>query len=108
MTAAHLPPLVTAPRDAIATFCRRWGVTSFALFGSVLRRDFRDDSDIDVLLTFHEDVRYTLFDLVRMGEELEALVGRAVDVLDRKAVAQSLNYLRRDSIVNSAEVVYAE
>lgn len=108
MTAAHLPPLVTAPRDAIATFCRRWDVTSFALFGSVLRRDFRDDSDIDVLLTFHEDVRYTLFDLVRMGEELEALVGRAVDVLDRKAVAQSLNYLRRDSILNSAEVVYAE
>jgi predicted nucleotidyltransferase len=40
-----------AARDAIAAFCRRWGVAAFALFGSVLRPDFRDDSDIDVLLT---------------------------------------------------------
>jgi predicted nucleotidyltransferase len=55
-------------RDAIAAFCRRWGVAAFALFGSVLRPDFRDDSDIDVLLTFREGVRYTLFDLVRMSE----------------------------------------
>lgn len=101
-------PTGNAARDDIVAFCQRWGVAAFALFGSVLRSDFRDDSDIDVLLTFREGIRYTLFDLVRMSDELEALFGRPVDVLDRQAVEQSQNYLRRDSILSSAEVIYAE
>lgn len=108
MSAAQQPPLISGNRDAIASFCRRWGVAGFALFGSVLRPDFRDDSDVDVLLTFREGIRYTLFDLARMGDELEALFGRPVDIADRKAVEQSPNYLRRDTILRSAEVVYAE
>ncbi|NTU82144.1 MAG: nucleotidyltransferase [Chloroflexales bacterium] len=95
-------------RDDIVAFCERWGVAAFALFGSVLRPDFRDDGDIDVLLTFRDGVRYTLFDLVRMSDELETVFGRTVDVLDRKAVEQSPNYLRRDTILNAAQVIYAE
>lgn len=108
MSTARLLPLGKVSRDDIAAFCKRWGVAALALFGSVLRSDFRDDSDIDVLLTFREGIRYTLFDLVRMSDELEALFGRPVDVLDRQAVEQSQNYLRRDSILSSAEVIYAE
>ena len=108
MASVPIPPLVSTAREAIAAFCRRWGVTTFALFGSALRPDFREDSDIDVLLTFCEGARYTLFDLVRMGDELEAIFGRTVDVLDRKAVEQSANYLRRNTILRSAAVVYAE
>jgi uncharacterized protein len=108
MSVTHAPPLISARRDAIVAFCHQWGVVRFALFGSVLRPDFHDESDIDVLLTFREGVRYTLFDLARMGDELEAIFGRAVDIVDRKAVEQSHNYLRRDSILRSAEVVYAE
>lgn len=108
MSTARLLPLAKVSPDDIAAFCKRWGVAALALFGSVLRSDFRDDSDIDVLLTFREGIRYTLFDLVRMSDELEALFGRPVDVLDRQAVEQSQNYLRRDSILSSAEVIYAE
>lgn len=108
MSTVQLLPINDATRDAIAAFSRRWRVAVFALFGSVLRPDFRDNSDIDVLLTFREGVRYTLFDLVRMSDELEAIFGRAVDVLDRQAVEQSQNYLRRDAILGSAEVIYAE
>lgn len=94
--------------DAIQAFCQRWHIADLALSGSVLRADFRDDSDIDVLVGFHDDTRYTLFDLVKMSDELETILGRSVDLVDRQAVEQSPNYSRRTHILSSAEVVYAE
>lgn len=97
----------TVPLDGIAAFCQRWNVHEFALFGSVLRPDFADTSDVDVLVQFRDEARYTMFDLARMADELEALFGRPVDLLDRRAVEASPNYLRRDSILRSAEVIYA-
>jgi len=95
------------PLDAIGVFCRRWNIREFALFGSALRDDFTDASDIDVLVQFREGTRYTLFDLARMGEELEDIFQRNVDLLDRSAVEASPNHIRRDSILQSAEVIYA-
>jgi hypothetical protein len=86
------------PQDEIEAFCERRRIVEFALFGSVLRDDFNEESDIDVLVTFADDVRYTLFDLVRMGDELEEIFGRKVDLLDRRAVEKSPNYLRRKEI----------
>ncbi len=100
--------LGSASLDNIRAFCRRWNIVEFALFGSVLRDDFHPDSDVDVLVAFREGVRYSLFDLARMADELETLFGRRVDLLDRQAVAQSPNYIRRAAILGSAEVVYAE
>lgn len=101
-------PLITKTRANVRAFCQRWHIVEFALFGSVLREDFRADSDIDVLVRFRGDIRYTLFDLARMAEELEGIFGRPVDLLDRQAVEQSANYIRRAAILRSAEVVYAE
>jgi predicted nucleotidyltransferase len=98
---------IALPMDAIRDFCAKWGIVEFALFGSVLREDFNDESDIDVLVQFRDDARITLFDLVTMGDELEAIFGREVDLLDRKGVEQSPNYLRRKIILNSAKVIYA-
>ena len=103
-TTAH----ITLPMEAIRAYCRKWGVREFALFGSVLREDFRDQSDIDVLVQFDEEVRRTLFDLVTMTEELEAIFGRKVDLLTRKGVEDSPNYIRRKAILGSARVIYAE
>ncbi|MEN9936325.1 MAG: hypothetical protein RLZZ387_2904 [Chloroflexota bacterium] len=96
------------PADAIRAFCQRWNIVELALFGSALRDDFRPDSDVDVLAAFRDGARYSLFDLARMGDELEALFGRRVDLLDRQAVAQSANSIRRDAILGSARVIYAE
>lgn len=78
----------------------------FALFGSVLRDDFKPDSDIDVLVDFEQDSGRTLFDLVDMIDELKNIFGRDVDLLTRKAVERSRNYIRRKEILSSAEVVY--
>ncbi len=100
-------PQVPIPHEAIAAFCRRWDVVQFALFGSVLREDFGPESDVDVLVRFSPGTRYTLADLVTMGDELEAIFGRKVDLIDRDAVEVSRNYLRRRMILDSAEVIYA-
>jgi predicted nucleotidyltransferase len=97
---------IEIPMERIAEFCRRWQITEFALFGSVLRDDFRPDSDIDVLVTFAPDSRWTLFDLVHMQDELEELFGRSVDLVERSAVEQSENYIRRRHILASVEPVY--
>ena len=95
------------PMDALRTFCQRWGIRELALFGSVLRDDFDAASDVDVLVQFDDEVRRSLFDLVTMTDELEALFGRKVDLLTRKGVEESPNYIRRKAILDSAQVIYA-
>jgi uncharacterized protein len=96
---------IEIPRKAVADFCRRWRVTEMSLFGSVLRDDFRPDSDIDVLVRFAPDARHSVFDLMRMEKELAELFGRKVDLVDRGVVEASPNYIRRRHILESAEVI---
>jgi hypothetical protein len=96
---------IEIPRLAIADFCRRWQVTEFCLFGSVLRADFGPDSDIDVLVRFAPEARHSVFDLMRMVRELAELFGRKVDLVDRLVLEQSPNYIRRRQILESAEVI---
>jgi uncharacterized protein len=98
---------VEVPREKIAEFCRKWRVSELALFGSVLRDDFRPDSDVDVLLTFAPDAGISLFDYVDIEEDLEAIFGRKVDVVNRRAVEKSPNRFRKRSILRSARTVYA-
>lgn len=100
-------PRIEIPREAVAEFCRRWQITEMALFGSVLREDFQPDSDVDVLVRFADDARHTLFDMVRMREELRGVLGREVDLVSRRGIESSRNALRRKAILDSAEVVYA-
>ena len=95
---------VVVPKDKIRDFCHRWKVVEFALFGSVLREDFHHDSDIDVLVTFSPNAQHSLFDLARMEEELEAIFGRRVDLVEKAGVR---NPFRRLEILKSLEVVYA-
>jgi predicted nucleotidyltransferase len=96
------------PEDAVADFCRRWKITELAVFGSALRDDFRPDSDVDVLVTFSPEARWTLFDMVHMKDELEAIFGRCVDLVTRRGVEQSRNPLRRQAILSSAEPIYVQ
>ena len=100
-----MPPSVPLDREQLADFCRRWQVTEFALFGSVLRYDFRPDSDIDVLLTFASGAGVTLFDLVAMQDELRGILGREVHLVSKRAIEMSRNPLRRQAILSSAEIL---
>jgi predicted nucleotidyltransferase len=100
-------PRIPIDREKITDFCRRWKITEFALFGSVLREDFRPDSDIDVLVSFASNADWGLFDIVNMQEELETLFGRKVDLVSRRGIKASSNYIRRKAILSSAEVIHA-
>jgi uncharacterized protein len=95
---------IPLPSRKVASFCRRWKVTELALFGSVLRADFRTDSDIDLLVTFTEDATWSAFDLIQMQQELEALFGRPVDLVERDTIR---NPFRKRSIMENFQVIYA-
>ncbi|OGW50380.1 MAG: DNA polymerase subunit beta [Nitrospirae bacterium RBG_19FT_COMBO_58_9] len=94
-------------KETIAAFCRKWKITELALLSSVLREDFRPDSDVDVLVTFSPDSDWGIEHLLDMKEELEALFGREVDRVERRLVEGSRNYIRRNHILSHMESVYA-
>ena len=98
---------LSVSKETIAGFCRKWKIVEFALFGSVLRDDFRPDSDVDVLVTFSSDSDWGVEHLLDMKEELELLFGRAVDLVEKRLVEDSRNYIRRKHILSHMEAVYA-
>lgn len=97
---------IQLPEEKLVEFCQRWKVSEFALFGSVLRDDFRPDSDIDVLITFAPDAKRGLMTLTKMKYELEDLLGREVDLVNKHAVEASHNWIRRNEILGTAQVIY--
>jgi len=99
---------ISIPDKEISEFCHRWKVTEFSLFGSVLSKDFHPGSDVDVLVTFSPDAKVSLFDLVEMKTELESLFKREVDLVEKQAVLESPNYIRRKSILANTRVIYAQ
>jgi uncharacterized protein len=95
------------PQDKVADFCQRHRIRKLALFGSVLREDFRADSEVDVLVEFEPQAHDRLFALARMQSELGEILGREVHLVERRAIENSRNYIRRKAILSSAETVYA-
>jgi uncharacterized protein len=98
---------IDLPMEKIAAFCDRWQVSEFALFGSVLRDDFRPDSDIDILVTFSPIAKRGLAETLQMRDELQAIFNRKVDLIVKAAIERSENWLRRKNILESAQVIYA-
>ena len=82
-------PHLAVSDDRIADFCRRWKITEMSVFGSVVRADFRPDSDVDILVSFEPDAGWTLLDLVTIQEELAVLLGRPVDLIEGAALLGS-------------------
>lgn len=98
---------VALDRSRVADFCRRWGVSELAVFGSAVRDDFGPESDLDVLVSPLPGAAWSLLQLSEMRDELAALAGRPVDLVVRRAVERSPNWIRRREILESAETVYA-
>jgi len=98
---------IEIPKEKLAEFCKKWQIHELSFFGSVLRDDFTPKSDIDVLVAFSEDAEHSLFDLVHMENELREILGRDVDLVSRRGIEASRNYIRRKAIIDSAEAVYA-
>jgi uncharacterized protein len=100
-------PHIALDHDAIKAFCEKWKIREFALFGSVLTDEFRPDSDVDVMVEFADDAHWGLFDLVHMEDELKEMFGREVDLVTRRSITQSENYLMRRSILAGTRTFYA-
>ena len=107
---------VELPIEQIKEFCgscgvalcaKRWQIIEFALFGSVLRDDFRPDSDIDVLVTFAPTAQRGLTETLQMRDELQSIFDRNVDLIVKAAIERSASWLRRRNILESAQTIYA-
>jgi uncharacterized protein len=96
---------ISIDAQALRAFCQPW-VIELDLFGSVLRPDFRADSDVDVLVSFHEDRRPTLFTLVEMEEQLDDLFGRRGDLVVRQSVERSQNFIRQEHILAHRQPIH--
>ena len=92
------------PRKRIAEFCQRWSITEFSVFGSVLREDFRPDSDVDVLVSIDPKAHIGLFELIDMKLELQDMFKRPVDLVEKEGLR---NPYRRHEILRTAQVIYA-
>ena len=92
--------------EKLREFCRKWSITELAVFGSVLRDDFRPDSDVDFLATFAPASRSSLLCREEMQEELANIVGRPVDIVSRRGIEMSENPWRRREILSTAETLY--
>jgi predicted nucleotidyltransferase len=90
----------------LAAFCRRWKVRELAVFGSALRPDFGPKSDVDLLVTFDPSANWGLLEQTAMESELAGLLGRKVDLVSRRAIERSANWIRREAILDSAETVH--
>ena len=97
-------PHLTVSDERIARFCKEWKITEMSLFGSVIRSDFRPDSDVDVLVSFETGAGRSLFELVTIREQLATLIGRPVDLVEEAGLR---NPYRRASILRSTQVLYA-
>ncbi len=93
-------------RHELVAFCQRWKIRELAAFGSVLREDFRADSDVDLLVTFHPDANWGLLEQATMESELAGILGRNVDLVSRRAIERSPNWIRRQAILKSAETIH--
>jgi predicted nucleotidyltransferase len=92
---------------ALQSMCGKWKIRRLELFGSARTGRLGPHSDIDLLAEFEDDEEWSLMDLARAQEEFGVLLGRKVDLVDRKNLERSANSIRRDAIISSTEVVYA-
>jgi predicted nucleotidyltransferase len=93
--------------EDLGALCLKWRISRLALFGSALSGQLGPDSDIDLLVEFEPEEQWSLLDLVRAEAEFADLFGRRVDLVDKRSLERSSNWIRRRKIFGSAEEIYA-
>jgi predicted nucleotidyltransferase len=93
---------VTIPYDQLSGLCQQYHISRVLFFGSVLRSDFRPDSDVDILVEFAPDAYVTLLDLAAIQRRLSQMLGRRVDL----GTPGSLSPYIRQEVLDTAQVIY--
>ncbi|MEN6356644.1 MAG: nucleotidyltransferase family protein [Armatimonadota bacterium] len=94
---------ISIPIEAIKELCKKYRVKELALFGSVLREDFRPDSDIDVLVEFESDAHIGFLGMAALARELSGLLDRNVDLVPKGGLKRRI----RKPVLDSSMVIYA-
>ena len=97
-------PCIEIQDSIIISLAKKYRIKELSFFGSVLRENFQQDSDIDILVQFDEEADYSLFDLFEIKEEFENALGREIDLIEKGSLR---NPYRRDNILRNARVIYA-
>jgi len=91
----------------LKSICQKFGITELSLFGSAIRDDFSEASDIDILVNFEKESVPTLFRFEELRLELQELFGRDIDLLTKRSIEKSRNRYRRQEILGNHRVIYA-
>ncbi|AFY38562.1 DNA polymerase beta domain protein region [[Leptolyngbya] sp. PCC 7376] len=97
---------LTISKEKLVVICQQWRIKELALFGSVLREDFREDSDIDLLISFAPEAPQGLLTLAKIKCHLEDSLHRNVDLVLKEAIPEGDNWIRRQEILNTAVIIY--
>jgi predicted nucleotidyltransferase len=88
----------------IVLLCKKYGINELSIFGSSLRGDFTEKSDVDILVSFNKNSEITLFDIMDLEKEFSQLLKREVDIVEKESLK---NPIRRDRILSAREIIYA-
>ena len=94
--------------EKLEKFCQGNDIIELSLFGSILREDFNNNSDIDLLVVFDpiQKKKMSLIDLVEIQYQLEDLTYRKIDLIEKQTIINSHNWIRRQNILNTAQIIY--
>jgi predicted nucleotidyltransferase len=84
--------------------CKKYYIIELSIFGSSIRDDFTQDSDVDILVSFEHNSKITLFDIIELEKELSQLLNREVDIVEKESLK---NPIRKNRILSTREIIYA-
>lgn len=96
---------IELPMEEIAALCRKWKIARLEVFGSILRDDFTPESDVDLLYVFEPDARWG-WDFVDCHDEFVLALGRKVDLVSRRAIETTYNWILREEVLRETHVIY--
>jgi predicted nucleotidyltransferase len=99
---------LNAKPEQLTEICQQWQIVELALFGSILREDFNLNSDVDLLVSFAPQAKITFFDLDNIENQFSLLFKRPVDIVTKKAMEKSHNWIRQQNILGNAKIIYEQ
>jgi predicted nucleotidyltransferase len=88
----------------VVSLCKRYYITEMSIFGSSIRNDFTQDSDIDILVSFEQNSEITLFEIIELEKEFSRITNREVDIVEKESLK---NPIRKNKILSTMEIIYA-
>jgi predicted nucleotidyltransferase len=90
--------------DDVIRLCRKYFIIELSIFGSSIRDDFNQNSDVDILVSFERDSKITLFDIIELEKEFSQLLSKKVDIVEKESLK---NPIRKNKILSTREIIYA-